>query len=313
MDKNFIKDNNLNEAVKRFKQIAEYKSPRQSLKQLNEFTFITNSQVDEDDNDDNMQQQQNADMNQQPQGMSPEPQNQDGNMNGQMDGNMQPQASEMPQNGMEMSQDNNAMPQDGGNMQQGDEEMSMGDDDMGFPGVEEDGVETEEMEPEDEVIDVDELTQSQETTEFKVDNVDDKLNKVLKIISKFNDAIEANDQKIEDLKKEFQKRNPTAEETLNLRSLASYPFSERPDEYWKKQQQEHPNYNVISDNDVSTADEQKEFEIRKGDIDNFNERDIMKSLGESHIKLSDFLQFQKKEVVGKKKLRPLKFSQIFKC
>ena len=64
-----------------------------------------------------------------------------------------------------------------------------------------------------------------------------------------------------------------------------------PDEYWKKQQQEHPNYNVISDNDVSTADEQKEFEIRKGDIDNFNERDIMKSLGESHIKLSDFLQF----------------------
>ena len=152
-------------------------------------------------------------------------------------------------------------------------------------------IDMETEQPGDEVIDVDELTQSQETTEFKVDNVDDKLNKVLKIISKFNDAIEANDQKIEDLKKEFQKRNPTAEETLNLRSLASYPFSERPDEYWKKQQQEHPNYNVISDNDVSTADEQKEFEIRKGDIDNFNERDIMKSLGESHIKLSDFLQF----------------------
>ena len=59
-------------------------------------------------------------------------------------------------------------------------------------------METEQ--PGDEVIDVDELTQSQETTEFKVDNVDDKLNKVLKIISKFNDAIEANDQKIEDLK-----------------------------------------------------------------------------------------------------------------
>ena len=160
---------------------------------------------------------------------------------------------------------------------------------MGGEDIEDIDMETEQ--PGDEVVDVDELTQSQEATEFKVDNVDDKLNKVLKIISKFNDAIEANDQKIEDLKKEFQKRNPTAEETLNLRSLTSYPFSERPDEYWKKQQQEHPNYNVISDNDVSTADEQKEFEIRKGDIDNFNERDIMKSLGESHIKLSDFLQF----------------------
>ena len=41
----------------------------------------------------------------------------------------------------------------------------------------------------------------------------------------------------------------------------------------------------MSNNDVSTADEQKEFEIRKGDIDNFNEREVMKSLGENHIKL----------------------------
>ena len=191
-----------------------------------------------------------------------------------------------PNGGMPPMDDPNAMDGDpNGEMSPMDDPNAMGDEE----GIEDIDMETEQ--PGDEVIDVDELTQSQETTEFKVDNVDDKLNKVLKIISKFNDAIEANDQKIEDLKKEFQKRNPTAEETLNLRSLASYPFSERPDEYWKKQQQEHPNYNVISDNDVSTADEQKEFEIRKGDIDNFNERDIMKSLGESHIKLSDFLQF----------------------
>lgn len=191
-----------------------------------------------------------------------------------------------PNGEMPPMDDPNAMDGDpNGEMSPMDDPNMMGDEE----GIEDIDMETEQ--PGDEVIDVDELTQSQETTEFKVDNVDDKLNKVLKIISKFNDAIEANDQKIEDLKKEFQKRNPTAEETLNLRSLASYPFSERPDEYWKKQQQEHPNYNVISDNDVSTADEQKEFEIRKGDIDNFNERDIMKSLGESHIKLSDFLQF----------------------
>lgn len=182
----------------------------------------------------------------------------------------------------------------GGDAQGGD----MGDgmppmDDPNAMGGEEgfEDVEMDTEQPGDEVVDVDELTQSQETTEFKVDHVDDKLNKVLKVIEKFTDAIAANDQKIEDLKKEFEKRNPTAEETLNLRSMASYPFSERPDEYWKKQQETHPNYNVISDNDVSTADEQKEFEIRKGDVDNFNEREVMKSLGENHIKLRDFLDF----------------------
>ena len=248
-----IKQYKLEEAVKR-------------IQKINEYTFYDSTMV-EDDQDPNAM---GGDPNMtggDPNGGMP-PMGDDPNaMGGDPNGGMPPMGDDP----------NGAMPpMDDPNMMGGEEDIE--------------DIDIEEEQPGDEVVDVDELTQSQEATEFKVDNVDDKLNKVLKIISKFNDAIEANDQKIEDLKKEFQKRNPTAEETLNLRSLASYPFSERPDEYWKKQQQEHPNYNVISDNDVSTADEQKEF-IRKGDIDNFNERDIMKSLGESHIKLSDFLQF----------------------
>ena len=252
-----IKQYKLEEAVKR-------------IQKINEYTFYDSTMVEDD---------------QDPNAMGGDPNMMGGDpnmMGGDPNGGMPP-----------MGDDPNAMGGDP-NMMGGDPNGAMPPmDDPNMMGGEEDieDIDIEEEQPGDEVVDVDELTQSQEATEFKVDNVDDKLNKVLKIISKFNDAIEANDQKIEDLKKEFQKRNPTAEETLNLRSLASYPFSERPDEYWKKQQQEHPNYNVISDNDVSTADEQKEFEIRKGDIDNFNERDIMKSLGESHIKLSDFLQF----------------------
>ena len=54
MDKNFVKENKLDEAVKRFQEIAGYKSPRQSL---NEYTFVTNSQLEED-GEDNMQQPQ---------------------------------------------------------------------------------------------------------------------------------------------------------------------------------------------------------------------------------------------------------------
>ena len=278
-----IKQYKLEEAVKR-------------IQKINEYTFYDSTMVEDD---------------QDPNAMGGDPNAMGGNPNGGMppmgaDPNAMGADPNMmggdPNGGMAPMDDPNVMGADpNGEIPPMDDPNAMGADPnggmppmddpnmMGGEGIEDIDIETEQ--PGDEVVDVDELTQSQEATEFKVDNVDDKLNKVLKIISKFNDAIEANDQKIEDLKKEFQKRNPTAEETLNLRSLASYPFSERPDEYWKKQQQDHPNYNVISDNDVSTADEQKEFEIRKGDIDNFNERDIMKSLGESHIKLSDFLQF----------------------
>ena len=279
-----IKQYKLEEAVKR-------------IQKINEYTFYDSTMVEDDQDPNAMDGDPNGEMPpmDDPNAMGGEPNMMGGDPNGEMppmggDPNAMGGEPNMtggdPNGEMAPMDDPNAMDGDpNGGMSPMDDPNMMGDEE----GIEDIDMETEQ--PGDEVIDVDELTQSQETTEFKVDNVDDKLNKVLKIISKFNDAIEANDQKIEDLKKEFQKRNPTAEETLNLRSLASYPFSERPDEYWKKQQQEHPNYNVISDNDVSTADEQKEFEIRKGDIDNFNERDIMKSLGESHIKLSDFLQF----------------------
>lgn len=285
-----IKQYKLEEAVKR-------------IQKINEYTFYDSTMVEDDQDPNAMGGDPNA-MGGNPNGGMP-PMGADPNMmGGDPNGGMAPMDDPNatggdpnamgadPNGGMPPMDDPNAMGEDpnamgadpNGGMPPMDDPNMMGGED-----IEDIDMETEQ--PGDEVVDVDELTQSQEATEFKVDNVDDKLNKVLKIISKFNDAIEANDQKIEDLKKEFQKRNPTAEETLNLRSLASYPFSERPDEYWKKQQQDHPNYNVISDNDVSTADEQKEFEIRKGDIDNFNEREVMKSLGESHIKLSDFLQF----------------------
>ena len=278
-----IKQYKLEEAVKR-------------IQKINEYTFYDSTMVEDDQDPNAMGGDPNA-MGADPNGGMPpmggDPNMMGGDPNGGMAPMDDPNAMGVdPNGGMPPMDDPNAMGGDpnamgadpNGGMPPMDDPNMMGGED-----IEDIDMETEQ--PGDEVVDVDELTQSQEATEFKVDNVDDKLNKVLKIISKFNDAIEANDQKIEDLKKEFQKRNPTAEETLNLRSLASYPFSERPDDYWKKQQQDHPNYNVISDNDVSTADEQKEFEIRKGDIDNFNEREVMKSLGESHIKLSDFLQF----------------------
>lgn len=292
MEKNtdLIKQYKLEEAVKR-------------IQKINEYTFYDSTMVEDDQDPNAMGGDPNAmggnpnggmpPMGGDPNAMGPDPNMMGGDPNGGMAPMDDPNAMGAdPNGGMPPMDDPNAMGGDpnamgadpNGGMAPMDDPNMMGGED-----IEDIDMETEQ--PGDEVVDVDELTQSQEATEFKVDNVDDKLNKVLKIISKFNDAIEANDQKIEDLKKEFQKRNPTAEETLNLRSLASYPFSERPDEYWKKQQQDHPNYNVISDNDVSTADEQKEFEIRKGDIDNFNEREVMKSLGESHIKLSDFLQF----------------------
>jgi len=80
------------------------------------------------------------------------------------------------------------------------------------------------------------------------------------------------------LKDEFEKRNPTEEEKLNIRSQTSYPYSETPKDYWTHKTSENPHYNVIYNNDVAPSDEQKEFEIRKSDIDGLNMKSISDTL-----------------------------------
>ena len=284
MDKNFIKNNQLDEAVERFKQIAEYKSPKQSLHKLyerkhklNEYTFITAPQVNEDgeENDGELQKPENMNggeqMNSQQGGnIAPDASNQMGDMNGQNDGVMPTDGSQMPQDNV---QQGNGMNSD---MQMNSTEGDMAD--LSEPEVENDGIETQEMESDDEVIDVDDLTQSQEATEYKLDGVDDRLSKIYAVVQKFSDQLERNEESIMALKDEFEKRNPTEEEKLNIRSQSSYPYSETPKDYWNKKTQENPHYNVMYNNEVSPSEEQKKFEITKNDISGLNMKSISDTL-----------------------------------
>ena len=285
MDKNFIKNNQLDEAVERFKQIAEYKSPKQSLHKLyerkhklNEYTFITAPQVNEDgeENDGELQKPENMNggeqMNNSQQGgnIAPDASNQMGDMNGQNDGVMPTDGSQMPQNNVQQGNGMN------GDMQMNSTEGDMAD--LSEPEVENDGIETQEMESDDEVIDVDDLTQSQEATEYKLDGVDDRLSKIYAVVQKFSDQLERNEESIMALKDEFEKRNPTEEEKLNLRSQSSYPYSETPKDYWDKKTQENPHYDVMYNNEVSPSEEQKKFEITKNDISGLNMKSISDTL-----------------------------------
>lgn len=315
MDKKFINKNNLKNAVERFQQIAEYKTPRQSLKKLYEYSFV-GQQMLEDDQDGELQQP-NGGGGQDMQNPSPDAQNQGGDMGGQPMGQMPPGGSQMPPDGMNqdagmggdmnggadmggmppmdgggmpnpMDGANGEMPQDAG---MGDApDMGDGADMGGMPMDDEADIETEEMEPDDEVIDVDELTQSQEATEYKIDGVDDRLSKIFAVVQKFSDQLDKQERSIMNLKQEFEKRNPTPEEKLNIRSQASYPYSELPKDYWDKKAKDNPYYNVMYDNDVSPSEEQDKFEISKDDISGLNLKDISDTL-DIDQKLSDYIGF----------------------
>jgi hypothetical protein len=125
---------------------------------------------------------------------------------------------------------------------------------------------TEPMQPEDEVIDIDDLTTSQEETEEKVDDVNQSLQKgfkkLLGVVNKLNQMLDDNTANMEDLKREIEKRNPTPLEKLNMRSVNdSYPFNIKPNDYWKEKEMTS-NYR-IGDNE----DKKEEYVITQGDID----------------------------------------------
>lgn len=118
----------------------------------------------------------------------------------------------------------------------------------------------------EEVIDVDELVDSQEDTERKIDRLSHKFEKVINMMDKFEELIDNNNRKMEELKADMEKRNPTPEEKMTMRSVQSKPFSTTPEEYWRT---EAPaNYSIEDD---KNGEEMPEYKITKADIDNIND------------------------------------------
>lgn len=132
----------------------------------------------------------------------------------------------------------------------------------------------------DEVIDVDELTQSQTDTEHKVDDVDAKLSTVLTAVQTALNILDKRGNEIEDLKAEIERRNPTPEEKLNIRSQSSFPYSSTPKQYWdEKTSDPNSNYSVSYENG-NPADEDKngKYDILAQDVNNIDVKKVADSL-----------------------------------
>ena len=120
----------------------------------------------------------------------------------------------------------------------------------------------EPMQPDDEVIDVDELTDSQEETEKEVAKINSKFDKVIKAIGAFEELLRSNDEKIDNLRDEFEKRNPSKIEKLQMQTANSYPFNQRPEDYWKEKEATS-NYQVVDDD---LEEDKNKFIITTNDV-----------------------------------------------
>lgn len=90
--------------------------------------------------------------------------------------------------------------------------------------------------------------------------------------------------KIEDLEKEIIKRNPTPVEKLEMRSLSSYPYSQKLTDYWADKEGA---YNVMN-----SEPKKKEYVLTKQDVENYTEPEIKKSFGQPYEEenLNDYVE-----------------------
>lgn len=276
MDKKFLKENNLLEAQKHFMRLCEW-------------SYVPSTLEEDEPMDD---QDQNSQMS--PQGEEIPP------MDGQ--GGNDPMAQQDPNMGPQDNMGSNNMPPMDGNQ----EEPNMGEmppmDDQEDPNAlppMDDPMMDDELEGEDEeVIDVDDLTNAQEKVNDKVNivgqdlgQVDDKISQLLSTLEKMEQMINNNNQEIQNFKQEFEKRNPTQTEKLNLRSLDSYPFNVSPQKYWaEKGMDPNSNYSSYADNQQPTT---QEYQITNNDVDDFDERAI-----EQSFDVADELQQDLKKIFG---------------
>lgn len=136
--------------------------------------------------------------------------------------------------------------------------------------------------PDDNVLDVDDLTSAQEETNTAIQGLDAKFEQLVGTIDKFISAIDKNDAEIQNLKQELEKRNPTPLEKLDLRSVNdSFPYNVKPTDYWKDKEATS-NYRVGGDDETP-----KQYELHQSDIDNDTDwKKISDSLDDEGI-LSD--------------------------
>lgn len=122
----------------------------------------------------------------------------------------------------------------------------------------------------DDVIEIDDLTDSQEKTEEKVEKLSHNFEKLLQSINQIVKKIEKvdsdNESNMKALKDEFEKRNPTPMQKMSMRTMKSSPYTMTTNEYMNNFAPE--NYSPEDDN--NGADD-PQYQITRDDIDNFTD------------------------------------------
>lgn len=130
------------------------------------------------------------------------------------------------------------------------------------------------VEPTDDSVEVDvtSLVQGSEEAKNAADKAAQNSEMLLSKLADLETRISRMDavsSKIEDLEKEIVKRNPTPVEKLEMRSLSSFPYSQKLTDYWADKEGAY---------DVMDSNKKEEYTLTKDDVNyDYSEPDIKKS------------------------------------
>jgi hypothetical protein len=124
-----------------------------------------------------------------------------------------------------------------------------------------------EPEPmEDEVeLDITELVQGTAAAKASSDDANQKIGLLMQKFEELNgslDKMEAINAKIDNMEHEFEKRNPTPEEKLEMRSLSSYPYNLKLTDYWSEKE---GNYDVMKGD--KEGNQQEDYVLTQEEVD----------------------------------------------
>lgn len=125
-------------------------------------------------------------------------------------------------------------------------------------------------------INVTDIVNKVDDVEEKVDDSDDSLTKIMDTISKLEVKLGDMEQilsKINDLESKIEETMPkTPEQKLELRSLDSYPYNVKLDDFWKK---DIPGYEIEKTNGETFK--KKELVLTKDEVDDYSDQQVRDS------------------------------------
>jgi len=129
-------------------------------------------------------------------------------------------------------------------------------------------------------LDVTELVKGSEEAKQSADQANEKIDSLLSMVSKLENQLKSMEQissKIDSLETELEKRAPTPEEKIEMRSLDSYPYSVKLTDFWSSQEGQ---YDIVDKEDK----EPKEYVLTQDDIDaDYSSADVKSSFDEEDM------------------------------